>query len=223
MSSLHIVDDHLQEYAWVHEKLKKLQTLAHQQPQSAQDQLWQWLENLGKNDDQAVLAQLFSQGIAENPCAHTIGAPIGPMRNIAGGAFISAFLKLDSPWTGKTFYSDGTGGYNRIKPYTKIPMKILAPKHGLRANRNEYFGFNFDTTTEQGAVEPKVDVIAIQYDNPIYKNPSKIIPLTRVRDELVKLLPHTYLGRATFPNKHGEYQLVGYFALKTAISTEKSA
>lgn len=202
--------------------LHQLQDLAQSSPQAAQDQLWQWIKTLGQHDQQQQLAILFSQGIAENPCAYTQGMPVGPMRNVPGGALISAYLKIDSPWTGKTFYANGTGGYNRIKKYTKIPVSVLAPFHRLKPEGQEYIGFRFDTSIQIGAVAPKVDVIAIEYNKPAYKNPSIILPLRRVRDELVKLLPHTYLGRATFPNRSGEYQLVGYFALKRAVTTEST-
>lgn len=201
-------------------QLNELRELAKSSPQLAQDKAWQWIAQLGKTDNQIALATLFAQGVAENPCTRTLGMPVGPMRNVPGGAAVSAYLKVDSPWTGKTFHQDGTGGFNRIKCYTKIPVSILAPFHRLTRQGNEYVGFKFDTTTKEGAVEPKVNVIAIEYAKPSYKNPSKIIPIKNIRDELVKVLPHTYLGRATYPDKNGRYQLVGYFALKRPVTTE---
>lgn len=203
-------------------KLAELDALAKSSPQLAQNQLWHWIDTLGQQDQQQQLATLFAQGVPENPCMHTQGMPVGPMRNVPGGAFISAYLKVDSPWTGKTFSADGTSGYNRIKKYTKIPVTLLAPFHRLTREGQEYIGFRFDTSIQQGAVEPKVNVIAIEYAKPAYKNPAMILPLQRVRDELVKLIPHTYLGRATFPDKSGKYQLVGYFALKTPVPTESN-
>lgn len=119
------------------QQLHQLRELAKTSAQAAQDQAWTWIDHLGKTDNQDVLATLFAQGSAENPCTRTLGIPVGPMRNIAGGAFISAYLKIDSPWTGKTFHQDGHGGFNRIKSYTKIPVSILAPFHRLTRHGNE--------------------------------------------------------------------------------------
>ena len=205
---------------WVYKKLETMRRLANTNAQQAQDDLWQWIKDLGQQDNQTALGLIFAEGIVENPKVKTLGMPVGPMRNVPGGLLVSAFLKIDSPWTGKTFFSDGSGGYNRIKSYTKIPVSILAPFHHLRKEGEEYIGFTFDTAIKTGAVEPKIDVLAIEYAEPKYKDPSKIIPLTRVRDELVQILPHTYLGRATFPDAAGNYQLVGYFALKRPVNTE---
>lgn len=190
-------------------RLNTLRALADRDSARAQDEAWTWLADLGRADDQPAL---FAQGTAESPRAWTAGIPVGPMRNIPGGTLISAVLRVDSPWTGKTFHADGSGGFNRVKLYA-APL-VAALTRALRRQGRELTGFEFDTTISPGAVEPRVDVLAIEYDAPEYRNPGL---LTRIRDELVRILPGVYLGRATYRRAPGDYVLVGYFALRRPV------
>ncbi len=197
--------------------LEELHRIAGTAPQAAQDAAWSWLADLGRADDQTTLAALFGQGHAAQPRARTAGMPVGPMRHVFGTRLVSAYLRLDSPWTGKTFRADGTGGHNRVKRYARPIVALLAPGHPLRREIGEYACFPFTTSIQPGVVSPRVDVLAIEYDRPEHRNPSTVFPLTRIRDELVEILPHTYLGRATWPQRTGEYVVMGYFALKRSV------
>ena len=199
-------------------RLAELDKLAVASSQQAQDEAWAWLRQLGRDDDQAALAELFARGTATSPRTRTAGMPVGPMRAMPGIGLVNAVLAVDSPWTGKTFHADGSGGYNRVKLYAAPVLALL--RHRARFDRGELVGFAFDTSIQRGAVDPHVDVLVIEYDAPEHRNPSGMFPLTRVRDELVEILPHTYLGRATWPRKPDDYVLVGYFALKRPIISE---
>jgi len=199
------------------DRLAELHELAMSSPQRAQDETWEWLRRLGREDDQAALAELFGEGTAASPRTRTIGMPVGRMRDMPGVGPLNAILAVDCPWTGKSFHPDGSGGYNRVKLYSAPIMAAL--RHRPRLQGRELIGFPFDTTIKRGVVEPRVDVLAIEYDRPEHGNPSGVFPLTRIVDELVEIVPDTYLGRATWPREPGDYVLVGYFALKRPVGT----
>lgn len=197
-------------------RLDELQSLAKSDPGQARDSGWKWIAELGKADEMEMLAELFGAGVAQSPQMRTEGMPVGKMRNIPKAGILNAILAVDSPWTGKTFHADGSGGYNRVRLYALPIVLALNPKH-LRREGREVTSFPFATTIEPGKVEPKIDVLSIQYDKPEFHNPSGVVPLTKIVDELVMILPHVYLGRATAPREDGGYILVGYFALRTPV------
>jgi hypothetical protein len=200
-------------------RLAKLRTHAATAPHRAQNEAWAWLQQLGRDDEQATLAELFAHGIAASPGTRTAGMPVGSMRDMPGTTVVNAILALDSPWTGKTFHNDASGGYNRVKLYA-APMVALL-RHRARLEGRELVGFPFNTSIQPGVVEPQVDVLAIEYHAPEHRNPSRVFPLTHVRDELVEILPNTYLGRATWQRTPGDYVLVGYFALRRPTTSER--
>ena len=54
-------------------------------------------------------------------------------------------------------------------------------------------------------------VLKIDYE-PVTTNPRLVI--RQIRDELVELVPDTYLGRILFKVRGGRYANIGYFALR---------
>jgi hypothetical protein len=196
------------------QRLQELRALADYAPARAQVEAWQWIKALGDSDDQPVLAELFGLGRPESPRTRTLGMPVGPMRNVPGGPLINFILGIDCPWTGKTFHADGSGGINRVKPWSWPIVAALLPGNQRKRVGAEIESFGFRTTIKRGGVAPAVDVMAIEYDAPEFDNPAY---LKRVLDELVEILPNTYLGRATWRRKDGGYDLVGYFALQRPV------
>jgi hypothetical protein len=192
------------------QRLERLRTLAQSDPHQAQVDAVGWLTTLGKADDRAALAELFGQGVGASPCTRTEGLPLTPWRDIPLGRALSQLLAVHSPWNGKTFFPDGSGGENRVEFWT-LPL-LLSLRTPFRREGIELIGFRFDTTIERGVLEPFVDVLAFDYAPPAYRNPRRPIPLTSIRDEIVEILPHTYLGRIAFESKPGEWVNVGYFA-----------
>lgn len=192
------------------QRLERLRTLAESDLQQAQDDAVAWLTALGKSDDRAALAELFGQGVGASPRTRTKGLPLTSWRNIPLGGPISRMLAVHSPWNGKTFFADGSGGENRVELWT-LPL-LVAVRTPFRREGVELVGFRFDTTIERGVLEPHVDVLAFDYAPSAYRNPSKPIPLTTVRDEIVEILPHTFLGRIAYETKPGQWVNVGYFA-----------
>jgi hypothetical protein len=75
----------------------------------------------------------------------------------------------------------------------------------------ERAAFQFVSGPEPGKVRPRIPVLAIDY-RPITTNPRIII--RQIRDELVEVVPKTYLGRILFRVPRGPFINVGYFALR---------
>src|SRR5438445_530922 len=71
--------------------------------------------------------------------------------------------------------------------------------------------FEFETAVEPGKIEPAVDVLKIDYA-PVAANPRLVI--RQIRDELVELVPGTYLGRILWRSRGGRYANIGFFALR---------
>lgn len=95
-------------------------------------------------------------------------------------------------------------------------MPVIAPLYrGLRELDGELVGFHFDHRLDTGLVEPRVQVRALDYSVPEYRNPSvRTFPIKRTRDEIVELLPGLYLGRALLTMRDGEIRKVAWFALR---------
>jgi hypothetical protein len=81
----------------------------------------------------------------------------------------------------------------------------------MRADEGGKAAFDFLTRIERGMVEPAVDVLVIDYE-PVSSNPKMLI--RQIRDELVELVPDTYLGRILFKLGENRYSNIGYFALR---------
>jgi hypothetical protein len=71
--------------------------------------------------------------------------------------------------------------------------------------------FDFETAIEPGKADPDVEVLKIDY-GPVESNPRFII--RQIRDELVELVPDTYLGKILWRSGEEGYTCIGYFALR---------
>ncbi len=125
-------------------------------------------------------------------------------------------MKIEPTWRGKTFDAAGGTGYNRLAPIARFAMPLLAPLYrGLREFRGEIVGFDFNHRIDTAVVEPKIQVRALDYSVPQYRNPSvRTFPIKRTRDEIVELLPGLYLGRALLTMPDGEIRNIAWFALR---------
>jgi hypothetical protein len=86
----------------------------------------------------------------------------------------------------------------------------------MREDEGGKAAFDFNTRVERGMVEPAVDVLVIDYE-PVSSNPRLLI--RQIRDELVEIVPDTYLGRILFKLGEGRYSNIGYFALRQPAGT----
>jgi hypothetical protein len=103
---------------------------------------------------------------------------------------------------------------------SSLPAKLLWPRYGMRETEDGRAAFDFLTRVERGMVEPAVDVMVIDYE-PVTENPRVLI--RQIRDELVQLVPDTYLGRILFKLGEGRYSNIGYFALRQPAGSSDNA
>lgn len=197
--------------------LDELRELANSSPVLARAQGWDYLRELGTARHQRQLEALFARGWApEGPDGVMEGLIVGPLFNIPEAYLANPLMKIDPTWRGKTFDAAAGTGFNRLAPIARIAMPFLAPLYrGLRHLDGEMVGFHFDHEIDTALVEPKIQVRALDYSVPKYRNPSvRTFPIKRTRDEIVELLPGLYLGRALLTMPDGEIRNIAWFALR---------
>jgi hypothetical protein len=201
----------------VAEMVTELRKLAETSPGRAQRETWEWFKELGAakaNDD---LAELFGLGTAPQGLAGpTEGILVNPIIQPAFDAFARLVTSGWMPWMGKSFYPERQRGSNRITGSGRIVSKLLWPTYQMTPSPEGNMAFDFDTRVEPGAIEPAPDVLVIDYADE-ERNPELII--RKIRDELVEIVPDTYLGRILYRLKDGSYNNIGYFALKQRPSS----
>ena len=118
------------------------------------------------------------------------------------------------PWLGKSFDAAADRGYNRLAPSARWPAKLLWPFYSTTDDEDARHAFDFETAIEPGKADPDVQVLKIDY-GPVESNPGLVI--RRIRDELVEIVPDTYLGKILWRSGEGDdatYSCIGYFALR---------
>jgi hypothetical protein len=200
-------------------RLAELRDQAATDPAGAQVTTWAWIKELGARKAADELAELYKLG--------------DPPRGLDGpteGIFLTALIQgtVDRalttitgawmPWLGKAFDAEANRGYNRLAPSARWPAKLLWPFYGTTEEPGARAAFDFETAIEPGKADPDVQVLKIDY-GPVESNPRLII--RSIRDELVQLVPDTYLGKSLWRSEDdGEerYSCLGYFALRQPAS-----
>jgi hypothetical protein len=196
----------------VQKRLTRLRDLAKTNPARAQSETWAWIKELGKSRDADGLQELFSLGTPPKGLN-------GPTDGILVTTFINPLVDLPvrlltggwMPWMGKSFDAGNNKGTNRLAGSARWPAKLLWPLYKTREAPDGRLAFDFETAVEKGRVEPDVKVLKIDYE-PVNTNPRLVI--RQIRDELVELVPDTYLGRILFKVRGERYANIGYFALR---------
>jgi len=109
-------------------------------------------------------------------------------------------------WRGKRFDSQAKRGVVCVPR-----LGLLArPLTKVRKTGDHYEAVPMATWVEPGKIDPGAEVLVGDFasfaDNPW--------PLSRIRDELVEIVPNTYLGKMLW-RQGDDYYLLAYFALKT--------
>jgi len=202
-------------------QVESLRKLATTDAVAAQNAAWDLFKQLGadvagdREGAGALLAELFGYGTPSAPSGPTDGILVAPMIQPGLDVGLRALTARWMPWSGKSFDPATQTGTNRLINSSKLPLKALFPSYKTRpAQDSGVLAFDFQTRVEQGAAEPAVDVLVIDYE-PVESNPDLII--RHIRDELVEIVPGTHLGRILYSTKSG-YTNIGYFALKTDVS-----
>jgi hypothetical protein len=181
--------------------------------EGSQAETWAWLEELGDARDGDALAELFALG---TPPPATID---GPTDGILVTTLTSPLLDLpiekltDSwmPWTGKTFHAATATGVNQMTSDSVVAAKVLWPLYGMRDAGDGKHAFDFKTGIVDSAIAPAMKVFKIEYEH-VQENPALVI--RQILDELVELVPDTYLGRILFKLPVKGFVNIGYFALR---------
>jgi hypothetical protein len=199
--------------AAISDQLEALRTLAKTDPSRAQRDTWSWIEELGTARAGDQLGALFALGTApvglDGP---TDGILVCTLTNALVDLPVRMLTSAWMPWQGKSFDAAAASGVNRMTMSSQLPARALFPLYGMReAPDDGKLAFDFVTRTEPGAIEPSVPVLVIDYE-PVTENPDLII--RQIRDELVELVPDTYLGRILFKLPGVRLTNIGYFALK---------
>ena len=198
------------------QRLKQLRAQAKGNPDMAKEAAWELLRELQDESQFYRLPWLFAQGNGEAPAPD--GDTEGMVMNLHGSFMMRTLdraVRLGQllgriGWTGKTFNPTTGTGYNRVSTSTAIPARIAMPHYKLQKQGKELLGFDFHHRIDTSPVPPHLQVRAITYDEPSFKNP---LILPKVRDEIVEIVPDVFLGRVVYRAKHG-WDIVGYFALR---------
>ncbi|OBJ82849.1 hypothetical protein [Mycobacterium asiaticum] len=185
----------------------------------ASDEAWQWILELkerAKADSVAAEAELnaiFSKGAAPRSLdGPTNGILVTTTTNPLVDAAVRFVTNLWMPWQGKRFDSEGHAGDNRMTSGSRLPSKLLWPMYRMKDAADGKLAFDFKTYHDAGKLDPDVQVLVIDYAD-VKENPYVII--RSIRDELVEVVPGTYLGKILFRLPKGRYEMIGFFALRT--------
>ena len=196
-------------------RVAELRELATTDGPAAQKATWAWFTELGNRRDQEKLGELYALGDPPRELnGPTEGILVLPLIQGAFDRVATTVTKGWMPWLGKSFDADAQRGYNRLAPSARWPAKALWPFYSTSDDGDARHAFDFETAIEPGKADPDVQVLKIDY-GPVASNPRLVI--RRIRDELVELVPDTYLGKILWRSGDGDeatYSCIGYFALR---------
>jgi hypothetical protein len=196
-------------------RLTELRELAAADPPGAQVAVWAWIKELGSHKAEDQLGELYKLGTPPRGLdGPTEGILVTPLIQGAVDRVLGTITGAWMPWLGKAFDAEASRGYNRLAPSARWPAKLLWPTYGTKEEPGARAAFDFETAIEPGKADPDVQVLKIDY-GPVESNPRLII--RSIRDELVELVPDTYLGKILWrSDDDGEerYSCIGYFALR---------
>ena len=204
-----------------------MSTVASTPTRTDPDAAWSRIEELGalaaRNREGAAsqLADLFATGAPSRGIdGPTNGILVAPLIQPRVDSVARRLTRAWMPWLGKSFYASEHRGDNRLAASARWPSKLLWPLYSTRAGVGSRLAFDFETRVERGGVAPHVDVLVIDYA-PVESNPRLVI--RRIRDELVELADGVHLGRILWRKGDGGYTNIGYFALRSQPSTNRSS
>jgi hypothetical protein len=207
------------------ERVATLRDIAATDPLAAQDAAWSWFQRLGRQlpaaEADAELSEIFNCGTPGDTIdGQSEGILVGWVKPAGdldlGGKVMSNVGRrvtgLHVPWVGKRFDREARRGTNSLTPVALV-AKLIAPTYSFKRGEAHLEGFEMTNWVEPGKLDPGTDVYVIDYDSA--GNPW---PFNHVRDELVEVVPSTYLGKMLWRQGDGEHRLTLYFALKTPLA-----
>jgi hypothetical protein len=125
---------------------------------------------------------------------------------------VRALTSMWMPWQGKRFDAETSTGDNRMTTSSSVAGKLLWPLYRMKDAEDGKLAFNFKTYEDEGKDDPGLRVMVIDYAD-VEDNPRLVI--RSIRDELVEIVPGAYLGKVLFRTPRGNYDKIGFFALRT--------
>jgi hypothetical protein len=197
------------------DRVAQLRADAPRDPAGVQEEMWDWIKQLGAKRDTKALEQLFEVGTPPRGLdGPTDGILVTTVVNPLIDLPVRLVTSLWMPWRGKVFDARHKTGINRLTAQSALPAMLLWPLYTMRQTEDGRGAFEFVSGSEPGKIKPRIPVMKIDYE-PVVSNPHLII--RQIRDELIELVPNTHLGRILFrlPALRGErFTNVGYFALR---------
>jgi hypothetical protein len=160
----------------------------------------------------AELDDLFRSGTAPDPQPDGMhpGRLVTMSVTRPSDAAVRAIAGMYMPWLGKSFDTATQTGINVLAASARAPMKLLWPGYTpVRELADRIECFPFRTRIDEGAVDPGLRVLKIDYD--YEENPDFII--RRILDELVQIDDGLYLGKILLRLKSG-WKPIGFFSLE---------
>jgi hypothetical protein len=161
------------------------------------------------------LNRIFRLGVPPQPPLEgpTRGIFVAPTILRPADLGLRALASAWMPWTGKRFHSATATGDNRLVASARPVARVLFPSYRLEPlDSSSYAGFRFRTYAGPGKVDPDRETLKIDYGSD--ENPRLLI--RDILDELVQIVPGTYLGKVLLRRKDA-WRLLGYFALQPAV------
>lgn len=193
-------------------RLADLRQLATSDPAAAQRETWSWIQELGAAKAESELDQLFRLGTPPQGLdGPTEGILVTLTIQPAADLVLHGITRAWMPWQGKSFDAANSRGFNRLTPSTRWVAKLLWPTYSTREDPSGRAAFDFETAVEPSRSDAPIEAMKIDYA-PVETNPRLVI--RSIRDELVELMPDTYLGKILWRSDSEPYPCIGYFALR---------
>lgn len=201
------------------ERVALLRERAAHEPAAVQETAWQWFLDLKERSGSdrkgadAELDELFRTGtVPRGLDGPTDGILVTTTTNAVLDPAVRAITSMWMPWQGKRFDSAAASGDNRMTTSSSVASKLLWPLYRMKDAQDGKLAFDFKTYEDDGKDDPDLRVMVIDYAD-IEDNPRLVI--RSIRDELVEIAAGAYLGKILFRTPRGNYEKIGFFALRT--------
>ena len=155
------------------------------------------------------LEGLFARGRVPDP--PPAGRLRGSLLHMTVGPAGAVIARAAAIWLGKRFDAEHASGANVFSSRVHRLGQLLTPaayQASWPEDSRSYRALAFETSAGQGALDPGVEVLRIDYDLP--GNPP---PFRRIVDELVEVEPGVYLGQALL-RRRGGHRRLAWFTLE---------
>lgn len=207
-------------------RVSRLKDLAGLDLQVAQDAAWGWFERVGKQlpspAAQDELDELFTLGVpAAALDGQTDGALLGwasrdPSLTLIAKALYAVSTTLITrlgilPWRGKRFDAATKKGTNSVS-LLALALAPLTPLRSVCRAGDHWEAFPMNNWVEPSRLDSGTEVLVADYASV----KGNRWPVSRISDELVEIVPGTYLGKMLW-NQGDDHYLLNYFALKSPV------